>query len=394
VADLTRSIARDAPIPPEQYAPEITSELRGIVYKTLEKNPERRYQDARSLATDLRAVLSRIAAVHRTQPVGADRTGPVEPAALPVPLAESTAPQLAPVAGRLGGRFGVLGLGIAGALVLAATTLWMAWGDGESAERVVSSDRRVAPHQAALGQGVSRLAAGDTQAARELLRSAEMLGPGSLRARLWRQLADDRLERDSLGLAEIEIAEAVAEGRTALARGRLGEADEALDRARRIDPEHPSVVDLQSRLWLARQPRAEPEPDLDELAARPPPAPRIEAEIIPLERPVLSTTATVELDFFTNQPRGVLTIYDGERQIYKEAFRFYERRRLLPPKPATGSLHGRFELPAGALAWRVYLSLPDGETQVVPVNGTLRGGGRHVLSMRVSPEGRFTVDLR
>jgi hypothetical protein len=108
----------------------------------------------------------------------------------------------------------------------------------------------------------------------------------------------------------------------------------------------------------------------------------------------VSTTATIELDFFSSLPRGVLTIYDGDQQIFKEAFRFVERRRLLPPKAATGSLNGRIEMPAGDLSWRAYLSLPGRETQVLPVEGTLRGGAGHVLNLRVSPEGRFTADLR
>jgi hypothetical protein len=221
-----------------------------------------------------------------------------------------------------------------------------------------------------------------------------MLGPDSFRARLWRQLAENRMERDRLALREIEVAEAIEAGRRALSRGRLSEADEALERATLLDPEHPGVADLKSRLWLARQPKPEPKPDIDELAARPPPPRRIEAQVIPLERPTVSTTATVEIDFFSSLPRGVLTIYDGERQIFKEAFRFYERRRLLPPKAATGSLSGRMDMPAGEMSWRVYLSIPGSETQVLPVEGTLRGGARHVLNLRVSPEGRFTADLR
>jgi tetratricopeptide (TPR) repeat protein len=394
VADLTRSIARDAPIPPEQFAPDVTPELRGILYKTLEKNPDKRYQDAGTLATDLRAVLSRIAAVHRTQPVGTETTGPVEISVPPVPPVETPQYQAPPEGGPgFGGKYGVVGLAVAAALVLGAAGVWLARGNGDSDE-TTDREAAAAPHHAALGQGVARLAAGDTEAARELLRSAEMLGPDSFRARLWRQLAENRMERDRLALREIEVAEAIEAGRRALSRGRLSEADEALERATLLDPEHPGVADLKSRLWLARQPKPEPKPDIDELAARPPPPRRIEAQVIPLERPTVSTTATVEIDFFSSLPRGVLTIYDGERQIFKEAFRFYERRRLLPPKAATGSLSGRMDMPAGEMSWRVYLSIPGSETQVLPVEGTLRGGARHVLNLRVSPEGRFTADLR
>ena len=115
--------------------------------------------------------------------------------------------------------------------------------------------------------------------------------------------------------------------------------------------------------------------------------------MVPFEVAPISDVSTVELDFFSQVARGVLTIYRGERQIYKEAFRFVERRRLLPAKPSTGSLSGRFEMPAGELSLRVYLALPGRETQLRSLRLELEGGATHVLRMRVSSAGTFTASL-
>jgi predicted Ser/Thr protein kinase len=388
VADLTRSIAREPPTPPEHYAPEVSVELRGILMRSLEKNPDRRYQSALAMATDLRAVLSRIAALHQTQPVGAGAPPAV------TPTAPASAPaSMWPLSAKA--RWRVAAALVAVSAVGAAGLWWRSReSEGDVGTRPGQSEvRPVGAHTVALAQGVSRLAAGDAETARELLRSAELLAPESLRARLWRQLAEDRIERDLQGLQEIEIAEAVELGRIALSRGRLSETGAALERARAIDPDHTSVVDLQSRLWLAQQPARREEPAIQEPVARPPPPVEVAPKVVPLEVAPVSDVSTVELDFFSQVARGVLTIYRGERQIYSEAFRFVERRRLLPPKPSTGSLSGRFEIPAGELSLRVYLALPGRETQVRSVQTQLRGGATHVLRLRVAGNGTFSANF-
>jgi len=391
VADLTRSIARDLPTPPEQFVEDLSPELRGILLKALEKNPDKRYQTASAMATDLRAVLGKIAALHRTQPVGPPKpptgevTGPVVP--LPPPVASPKE------GGTFFSRAVIIVLSVLTAASLAALW-WSLSGDDEAPPAVTTQAPAVASHTAALAQGVARLSVGDTEAARELLRSAELLAPDSLRASLWRQLAEDRLERDRIALAEVDLLESVEAGRAALRRGRLRETREHLEAAQTIDPEHAEVVDLQSRLWLAQQPKAAaPEPEPEPVALPPPPV-EVEPQVVPLPVAPVSKVSTVALDFFTQVSRGVLTMYEGTQQIYKEEFRFIERRRLLPPKPATGSLSASFELPAGDLSLRIYLSVPGQETQVIPVEGTLRGGATHVLRLRVDGDGVLTVNLR
>ncbi|MDH3522373.1 MAG: serine/threonine protein kinase [Acidobacteriota bacterium] len=384
VADLTRSIAREPPTPPERFVPEITPELRGILLKSLEKNPDERYQTAGALATDLRAALSRIAALHRTQPV-TPAVPPAESAPAPPVAAGAPPPR----------RWKIpAAAGIALALVVGGIAWWGSRRPGSPVGEPAREPPPRAAHLQLLGQGAARLAAGDTAAAHDLLRSAELVAPDSLRARLGRRLAASRLRRDEAALREIDVDAAVSEGRAALSRGRWGDAQGALERARALDPEHPSVADLESRLWLARQPARPVEPPPAVEVERPPPPEQVAPQVVRVEPEPVSDVAVVQLDFFSLASRGVLTIYEGDRQLFKEAFRFLERRRFLPPKAATGSLTGKLEIPAGDMALRVYLSLPGRATQVVNVAAELRGGANHVLRLRVADDGAFTADLR
>ena len=391
VADLTRSIARDPPTPPEHYAPDISPELREILMRSLAKDPDKRYQRAGEMAADLRAVLSRTAALHQTQPIPSGESGSA--AAV---VSTGAAPPAVAGGGVARGTLWLAAAGVGAIAVVVGALFWLLAPAPEQAgsSEPVPEAGRVPAYRALMSQGVGLLAVGEVEAAHELLRSAVLLGPESESAARWRELAEIRMDRDRQARREIDTVAAVELGRVALSRGRLTEALSALEMARLHDPDHAAVADLESRVWLAQQPARLLEPEPEALAARPPPPVRIEPEVIPLERVPVSTRSTVQIDFFSQVSRGVLMIYDGERQIYKEPFRFVERRRFRKPKPATGSLSGSLEMPSGALAWRVYLSLQGEETQVLPVSGELRGGATHVLRLRVAGDGSLTATLR
>ncbi len=279
VADLTRSIARDAPMPPERFSPEISPDLRGILMKSLEKDPAKRYQTAAALATDLRAVLGGIAAQHRTQPI--------EPIVAPPP-AVAPPSRWATAVGALPLRvWGLVGLGILAPALLVTAIAWRKSPEAppEAPPEVVASpvEGPSGAHRPLLGRGMAKLAAGDPQGALELLRSAELIAPDSRRARLGRRLAEIQLARDESVLREIDLALAVEEGRAALSRGRLGDARAALERAKALEPEHPSVVDLQNRLWLAQQPARQPKTVESELDARPPPPEEVAPQVVEVD---------------------------------------------------------------------------------------------------------------
>ncbi len=378
VADLTRSIARDEPTPPERYVSDLREDLASILTRCLEKSPKRRYQDAGTLAMDLRGVLTTLAAQHSTQPV--PPSGPTEAAP-----ARGDGPWWRKLA-----VAGLLAVVTAGGLLL-----WQSGdGDGETRMPVAAATATRAPYVEALLQGMARLEEGNTPEALDLLRSAELLGPDSERARLWRRLAEVRLEQDRIALREIEVLDLVEQGRTELAAGRLQSARRFLAEARDLEPEHLAVADLRNRVWLAQQRVAERQEEVAVPVPTPPPPVEITPQVVSVEPLPVPTSGTLELDFFSQMSRGVLTIYQDDRQIYREAFRFSERRRFLPARPASGSLSASFEMPAGAVELRLYLALPDRETQVIPVEGEIVGGERTVLRLRVGDEGVFTAFFR
>ena len=104
--------------------------------------------------------------------------------------------------------------------------------------------------------------------------------------------------------------------------------------------------------------------------------------------------ATLRIDFFTELPEGVLTIYAGQRQILGEPFRFYKRTGLFRNQPESGRIEASRQLQAGATTLRVYVALPKRPPVVTTVQAQLVGGTSRVLKLHFDQSARLSVSLQ
>ena len=103
--------------------------------------------------------------------------------------------------------------------------------------------------------------------------------------------------------------------------------------------------------------------------------------------------AVLALDFYSDAPEGVLTIYAGERQILRESFHFFKKVSMFKSEPMSGTIEARRKLPAGATSMRIYLALGDKPARVTTLEGNFLGGSERVLKIRVSKDGQVTAGL-
>jgi hypothetical protein len=89
----------------------------------------------------------------------------------------------------------------------------------------------------------------------------------------------------------------------------------------------------------------------------------------------------------------VLTVYSGERQIFREPFKFVKKTGFLSKEKIPGALSAQRTLPAGPVALRVYVTLPGKPTRAIVVEGSLAGGAQRRLIVRVDGDGRVTAEL-
>jgi hypothetical protein len=212
------------------------------------------------------------------------------------------------------------------------------------------------------------------------------------------ELAGRGVAMDSAMAVEAAALDALAEAAAHLEAGRLREARRVLAMVVSSVPEHPHARRLGRRVAAretalaeaaaAEEPEPMPPPrQLDLSAAEP-------APVLTLQTPPPSRVTQLIVDFQSARPRGALTIYSEERQIFREGFHFTEKTRFLLNRGTEGSFSRTLEHSSGPVNLRLYLTLPGIPTQVVRLQGALRGTASQMLRIRVDEDGGFTARLQ
>ncbi len=108
---------------------------------------------------------------------------------------------------------------------------------------------------------------------------------------------------------------------------------------------------------------------------------------------VAAGSGDLRVDFYSERPRGVLTVYADSQQVLNRPFRFFEKKKMLRRQGVAGGFDERAQVPAGEFELRIYLTLPDRETQLQTVTGRLPAGSLRTLRVRVDAGGNLTTEL-
>jgi len=257
--------------------------------------------------------------------------------------------------------------------------------------------------QSALADARQRLDQGDLQGAFVALGRAQQLDSENVQARDLR----GEVERVALDLAaaaerEKRVSEGLVLAREEYSKRRYDAAIAAAKEVLTLVPEHPEAAKLaaDSEAALGRQKEREQSQKTARAAAAQTLATSPPAAAAPPPRPVApvvaaaaAADATLNIDFFSESSEGVLTVYAGERQILRQAFKFVKKTGFLRSERISGSLAAQRILPAGAGALRVYVTLPGKPTKSIVVEGSLDGGSTRRLIVRVDGDGRITTRL-
>ena len=251
---------------------------------------------------------------------------------------------------------------------------------------------------------------GDDEGARAALAEAARILPddGMIRAEL---VATESRLRSSHAEWQSQIEDHLAAANRSLESERYRDAAHYANQALDLDPmnlEAAHIVTSAQReesLEAARAEEAEAQVPV-EVEERPSPVvPEPQAEVEPAEivepepaAPV-PTTATLSIELEAALSPGVITLYEGGSQIFRERFRFTKEKKGFigsirsKAKASGGSLSRELEYEAGDLDLRLYVALPGSPTQVLPLRGDLFAGERHVLSIVIDEDGQARADL-
>jgi hypothetical protein len=268
------------------------------------------------------------------------------------------------------------------------------------AEASVESRRRV-EYQALLSESERLFAAGDIRGAQEALSRAEALSP---EAASIAQLRTEAARRQRLRRQGERMAEAKAhflDAQAAFEVEDLNATEAALGLLFEVDESHEGGLALASAVSAVRNALAKasprrrlPEPVVeiaeDDLVEE---AFVIEVPQVVSSEPWVDPFGTIRIDFRSERPKGVLTLYlDGE-QIFRRSFRFVEKKGLIRRRGVAGGFDARQQVTAGDLVLRAYLSLPGRPAQSSTITGNFPPGSLRTLTLRVDENGRLAANL-
>ena len=399
--------------PPEEFVPEFPPAVRAILQRALEKAPEKRYQRAGELAADLRRAAGPTLDLNATlsSPVVLSPLPQPPPAIVPVPNIAGAAsadghafgqalhdtlvgrPAPPPSQQVLAGRHRqaraiVITLGAMAAALLAALGGLAAVHDG--GPTVVIQDEARGQALPWLQEGKRRLDAGDAAGAMRAYAEAERLAPNLGAATQLRVQAEASAEVAAAAAERSErILDALRRGMGFLAERRWSEARLAAQEVLRLEPDSPEALALLEQAEAGQRRRLEPP-----LAVLPEAGP-VAAPVSEAASPASAVVAEagLEVDFQSEAPEGVLTVFVDGSQVVREPFRFVRRRGIFRSEAMSGSLSARRTVAAGGHDLRVYIALPGKPARLVDLRGEFTGGATRTLRVAVTKSGEPSATL-
>ncbi len=437
VTVVTHRIVYDSYTAPEEYVGQLPEPVAEVLSRALAKEPDERYETVTQMAEALRTGVAQMRAqseLNETRAVprvGVATTGAAASSAPAEPRAPAGSTG---AAGGLGARLGALGrragasaaaLGrrlvpagsdapspirlalVAGVTlavgVLCAGLLLAAVREDTSLAEVTETSlehrQRVAAHPYLVAAN-RQLQQGDPAAALAYLEVAEEVGPDLRGVRVRRRQVERQAgSLDQLEEHAIRVAQGLVAARTAADARRWRDAREAARGVLEVEPENEeaSTIVERAEAGLAAQARQRQQEALEQAAREaeerlaaslPEPAPE------PVEPPAPEPTgeAGLDLDFYTELPEGVLTIYLDREQVVRENFRFYERK-FLRTVAKHGEIFNRYTVKPGEAKVRILVALPGRPAISRQVDANFPDGTRRRLSLRLHENRTLSVDL-
>jgi hypothetical protein len=425
LGELARNVVQGEWTDPLALRPDLPARMVEILAKALDRDPELRYQDAGDLARDVRETVDAQAALSGTVPstpleelelleleeLEGKEEGEPEP---PQDAVDSRASESGILISRLHRlRSGVIrlparsvrlatwGIGVLFAIGVLIMSI-SAFGKNPAVDALEAAEaQRRSEYESLVVHSERLFAKGDFRGAEDMLKRAEAVSPEAVGISQLRAEAERRRLERHHAERRAEARAHFLDAQAAFEQQDLQATETALELLFAVDAGHEGGIALAAavpavRAALARVvPPPSPPPVVEEVeepvVEESPPV--FEAFESPPEDPWIDPFGTMRIDFSSERPRGVLTLYLNGEQILRRPFRFVEKRGLLRRQGVSGGFDARQQIEAGEFALQVYLTLPSRPAQSHAISGEFAAGSLRTLQVRVDDAGQMAVDF-
>jgi hypothetical protein len=328
------------------------------------------------------------------------KSAPPAPTAAPAPPA-AAAPKpsaAAPAKSRRGLVLAAAALILVG--LVGGAALWVTR-EPAAPEPPVSEAPAPAPEQqirvtaaSAITEARTHLAAGNLDGALQAVARAELAEPGNGETVKLREEIEARRQEIDEAAKQVKVDEGLKAARYAYAERRYTDAIAAARSVLALDARNEEARRIAGESDRANKRLRERQQALEAAQQVPPPAPEPPPQpAAPAIDPALLGEAQLKVDFASERSEGVLTIYAGDRQVLREQFRFVRRTGFLAREKTSGTITATRKVAVGALALKVYVTLPGKATRAILLDGDFAGGTSRTLVIRVDEDGNATAGL-
>ena len=437
---VTHRIVYDAFTPPQQLVAGLPDRLVQVLQKAMEKDPARRYARGQEMARDLKSVFTQPGM--RPEGGTASFLSPPTPVATPQlgpPPAQGTAsqsfPQSAaaqpyPVSGNSGSVrtgtlagvpapapppppaasaepetnkamiWGIAGLFLTALLAAGYMALRPAPDGGPGLTEATPETQLVQQYLPLVRKGKQAMDAGEPLRAVDYFDQALVFVPGDKEIRGLREQAEAMIQGADMTVEEARLADGLARAAAALSSG---EYDDALVLARGVldmEAENEQALQLVADAEAGKQRLKDVKDKVQGRFIQP--RSNTSSGATGTERPTAPApaaqeTATLKIDFFSELPEGILTVFIGTQKFFHKNFKFTQESGGLIKRQvkSSGSLSFTDSVDTGDnVKVRVYVWLGGSETKTHELDTEFGADEEKTLDIRVDRDGSVAIDLR
>ncbi len=380
IARTLQKIMYEPPTPPEKIVPDIHPEIKKVLIKALEKDPDKRFQSAKELAQ----------AFEKAVEVATGKEKSSEPIVHKEKSVVTVVKQL--ITEEKSSKLKVIYIGITLIAVLGLFFIWKLISkkppDKREKVEVVSSvslqeDIKLRKQVSAKIEEIEEfIKAGNYETARNKIIETLMIDPENQTLKEMLKLTEQQLaatteeDQDQKPEEEKEVEQDLSywlnKANFALKDRRYQNAIDFANKALEIDKDNEIAKKILEAAKRAKK-------RLEEFHASRKQVPRLQTD----QKGGKTASAvnvtghfTLNIDFLTELPEGVLTIYVDNKQILREKFSFYVKKSLFRKEPRPGRIQARRKIKAGEKTFKIYVAFgPQGPptqnielTEFIPPN--------------------------
>jgi len=430
---VTHRIVYDAFTPPQELVAGLPDRLVKVLQQALEKDASRRYARGAEMARDLKAVftvagqrpeggtasfLSPPQAAPQPPMATASSSGVVptqSAASMPypvsghsgvvrrdtlagVPMPPAPAPSVAQDAGP--GRLILVTVAVLIVAALSAVSfvvLRPETGVESASQRVDPQAELRSQYEPLVEKGKQAMADGEPVRAIEYFDQALVFVPGDKEIRGLREQAEGMILDGDMTIEEARAQDRIRRAESALAADRYDEAIALAQELLEIAPEHARGQELLAEAEDGKQRLQSAKDRVKDRFSKRPVSQSSGSEQAP-SRPAaaVAQTSSIKIDFISEIPEGILTVYVGPKKFFHQNFSFTRESTGLIRRQvkSSGRLSFTDSIPAGdAVKIRTYV-WRNGETKTVEMDADLPPDTTRVLEIRVGKDGGVATRIR